>query len=242
VYDQAGTGEPLDLEIADPSHTRWIAGGGLLLERETIVQSARPARRLAEAIRSANELTVEAWVRPASLNQDGPARIVTLSDDAYHRNVTLAQGLWDNGGTELYNVRLRTSATSADGQPSLSSPQGLLTTEMTHVVYTRNATGRAFLYINGVPRATMMTRGDLLTAWDESYYLALGNEVLPGNDRDRFWLGEYALVALYDRALSAREVTQNFAADAERDTLPGACVVCPRSTIEAYPYPAPANR
>jgi hypothetical protein len=240
VYDQAGTSKPLDLEIADPLHTRWIAGGGLLLERETVVQSTRPARRLSDAIRSANEVTVEAWVRPASLNQDGPARIVTLSEDAYHRNVTLAQGLWDDGGTRLYDVRLRTSETSTDGQPSLSSPDGSLTTDMTHVVYTRDATGRAFLYINGVPRATMMMAGDLLTAWDKSYYLALGNEVLPGSDRDRFWLGEYALVALYDRALSAQEVTQNFAA--EFDTLPRTCTACRLPTVEVYPYPAPANR
>jgi hypothetical protein len=65
--------------------------------------------------------------------------------------------------------------------------------------------GVAKLYINGVERASGTVGGDF-SNWDRGFRLALANE-FTGN---RTWLGEYHLVAIYDRALSPKEVTQNF--------------------------------
>jgi hypothetical protein len=154
-----------------------------------------------------NGLTIEAWVKPGDTSQDGPARIVTLSQDPYNRNFTLGQGLWGSYPSDLFDVRLRTTTTRDNGTPSLTTPAGLLTTELTHVVYTRGASGVARIYMGGVERVSGTLGGDL-SNWDESYRLALGNE-LTG---DRPWLGELHLVAIYDRALSQAEVSQNFEA------------------------------
>jgi hypothetical protein len=82
-------------------------------------------------------------------------------------------------------------------------------TELSHVVYTRDATGVARIYVDGVERASGMVGGDF-SNWDGGFRLALANE-LTG---DRPWLGEFYLVAIFNRALSQAEVSQNFEAGA----------------------------
>ena len=63
-------------------------------------------------------MTIEAWIKPANTTQAGPARIVTLSKDPSSRNFTLGQK------AGVYEVRFRTTTTSPNGEPSLSSPGG----------------------------------------------------------------------------------------------------------------------
>jgi hypothetical protein len=210
VHDVSGEGTPLDLEISDGSAVSWIPGGGLIVNSATLIASAGPATKVIDACQDSDEITIEAWVKPANTTQDGPARIVTLSQDPYNRNFMLGQGLWGTQPSALYNVRLRTTGTTDNGQPSLSSPDGSLTTDLTHVVYTRDASGVARVYVDDVQRASLTVGGDF-SNWDESYRLALANE-LTG---DRPWLGEFRLVAIYSRALSQAEVSQNFEAGAD---------------------------
>jgi hypothetical protein len=91
--------------------------------------------------------------------------------------------------------------------PSLTTPTGVLAATLTHVVYTRDASGQATIYLDGLPVSGEQTDGSL-DSWDSGYRLLLGNEA----SGDRPWLGELYLVAIYDRALSEAEVTQNFGA------------------------------
>ncbi len=154
----------------------------------------------------ATEITVEAWVKPENTIQNGPARIVSLSSDLYNRNFTLGQGI-AGGSSAVYEMRLRTTATDANGNPSLSSPGGFLITRLTHFVYTRDASGAARIYVDGVERAAGTLQGTFAN-WDAGFRLALANE-LTG---DRPWLGEYHLVALYNRALSPEDVNLNYLA------------------------------
>jgi hypothetical protein len=83
----------------------------------------------------------------------------------------------------------------------------MVSTRVSHVVYTREASGRATIYVNGIPRARRIVGGDL-SNWSEGFRLALANEATGG----RPWFGEFHLVAIYGRALSAREVRRNRAA------------------------------
>ena len=159
-----------------------------------------------DSVRASNEITLEIWVKPANTTQKGPARILTLSADTHSRNFTLGQGRWGTQPSDLYDVRLRTTVTSDNGRPSLSTGSGSLTTQLTHIVYTRDASGVARIYIDGVQRALGSLDGDL-SNWDSGFRLALANE-LTG---DRGWLGEFYLLAVYNRALSQVEVDQNFA-------------------------------
>jgi hypothetical protein len=80
---------------------------------------------------------------------------------------------------------------------------GPVRTELTHVAYSRDASGEAALYVNGEPIAAASVPGDV-SNWDDSFRFALANELT----RDRTWLGEYRRVAIYDRALSADDVAK----------------------------------
>ena len=209
AYDVSGVGTPLDLHTEDASAISW-ANGALIVHQPALIASDGPASNLIEAARTSDEVTIEAWIKPANTTQDGPARIVTLSQDLYNRNFTLGQGFWGTQPSALYNVRFRTTDTNPSGQPPLTTMDGSLSTDLTHVVYTRDASGIAKIFLNGVPWASKTVGGDL-SNWNDTYRLALANEFTG----DRPWLGEFHLVAIYSHALTQAEVEQNFQAGAQ---------------------------
>ncbi len=115
VKDTSGAGTPLDLQIKDASTVQWLNGGGVRITKPALIASSGAATKLIEAAKRSKACTIEAWIKPENTTQAGPARIVTLSKDTGVRNVTLGQ----KGGA--YEVRFRTSTTSANGEPALAT-------------------------------------------------------------------------------------------------------------------------
>ena len=200
VHDRSGSGRPLDLKIENPDAVQWQKGA-LIVRSSTKIGSAGPANKMTAAVRRSNAVSIEAWVKPANTKQSGPARLVTLSADSSQRNFTLGQD------GNRYEVRLRTTSTSTNGIPATPAPANTVSTKLTHIVYTRDAAGNASVFVNGKRRVSKKVAGKL-SGWNEGYRFALANE-LTG---DRPWLGELHLVAIYSRALSAKEIQQNFKA------------------------------
>lgn len=196
VHDQSGMRPSLDLTIADEAHVRWL-NPGLAIEKATLVASTQQADKIIAQCQASNALTIEAWLKPAGIEQRGPARILTLSADPINRNFTLGQGLFGQPEQAMYDVRLRTTATDNNGLPSLAAGSNLTTT-LTHVAYTKDALGEATLYINGEAQGRRTIGGDFAN-WNLNFHLALGNEFT----NQRPWLGEYYMVALYCQALTA---------------------------------------
>jgi hypothetical protein len=203
VHDQAGIGTPLDLEIANPMLTAW-SSGGLVISGTTLIASTVPATRLTRAISGTNEVSLEAWIRPADTRQETLARILSLANDAVIRNLELVQEREEGHEETHFTVRLRTTDTTRAGEPALGTPKDSVKPILQHVVYTRDALGLARIYINGVKVADMKLSGNL-TNWDEAYQLVLANTLTA----DRPWLGEYQRVAIFNRALSPAEVVQH---------------------------------
>ena len=116
VRDAAGHGEPLHLAIEKPDAVQWLPEGGLRIKSATLVASAGSAGKVTKAIQRSRAFALEAWISPANTTQSGPARIVTLSKDTGNRSFTLGQA------AGAYEVRFRTTNTSANGEPSLWSP------------------------------------------------------------------------------------------------------------------------
>lgn len=200
VNDHSGVGSPIPLHISDP--TRIARNEGSLIFRAAArLESDASVGRLIQSIRRTESLTIEAWVRPNSPDQTGPARLVTLSQNGSNRNFTLGQD------GSRFDVRLRTTETSDNGIPSLASSEGAARAEWTHLIYTRSRSGRARIYINGELDQEKQVDGRF-TNWDADYQLGLGDEF----SGDRPWLGAMSLVALYDRALTREEVSRNFEA------------------------------
>jgi len=116
IRDVSEAGDALDLKIEDPEAIKWLDGGGLAIESPVLIASSGPASKIVSAVKRTGAVTIEAWIKPANKTQAGPARIVSLSADTGQRNFTLGQA------EGAYEVRLRTTDTSPNGEPSLWSP------------------------------------------------------------------------------------------------------------------------
>jgi hypothetical protein len=204
VTDVSGVGEPLDLTIEDTGAS-WDPGR-LVITEQALVATPGPATKLIEAAKASNEITIEAWVKPADAAQCGPARIVTLSVDTGHRNFTLGQGAnrEQEDGTK-YVVRLRTTKTNDNGTDQALEAGDVTTDGLSHLVYVREASGKARFYLNAIEVGSRRVRGNF-SNWDDDYRLGLGNEFT----KDRLWRGELHLVAIYNRALGPAEIEQNY--------------------------------
>lgn len=231
VFDRSGVSVPLNLTVRDPNAIRWLQHG-VAIVAPTIFVSPGPASKVIEAVQKTNEITIEAWVRSQNISQDGPARIITLSKNTHERNFTIGQGMWDDLPSSLYDARLRTTETNEDGRPGLSTASGLLTTDMTHIVYTRTISGIARLFLNGVEQANNVVGGDL-SNWDATYRLGLANEMTG----DRAWLGELHHLAIYDQAFSATAAKQRF--DESKQAMLSADVSAPATPAFPVPLPTP---
>ena len=206
VKDVSGVEPALDLQIANNKAVKW-GKESLEVRGQTMIKSIKVPTKITKTVKGTGQLTVEAWIQPANLKQGGPARILTISKDISNRNFTLGQD------GNKYDLRLRTSNASLNGLPSLASPVKSVSTELTHLTYTREPSGKARLYLNARQVAEKNIPGDLKD-WDGNYRLALGNEF----SNNRAWQGSYHLVAIYGRALSSQDVKKNFEAGAGADT------------------------
>jgi hypothetical protein len=155
---------------------------------------------LLRELRGSNRLTVEAVIRPDSLDQTGPARIVSFSRDSSARNFTLGQA----GDTLVF--RLRTPATGANGSNPETALCKIPAGRYTHVVVTYSP-GRLVCYRDGVKTLdTDRIKGDLAN-W-EPHHLIFGDEWRDNRD----WRGVIEGVAIYRRVLDAAEARANYEA------------------------------
>jgi hypothetical protein len=202
VADQSGVLPNHDLTIADPGNVAWSVDH-LEINAATALSTAGAATKLVARAQASGELTIEAWIKPADVTQGGPARIITMSTDPWVRNFMLGQE------TNTYAARFRADGETDwdNGSPTVFTTAGTATTALTHVVHTHGSDGAEVLYIDGVENQTFMRMGGL-SQWDDAYPIIVANE----GTNDRTWLGELHLIAVYDRALDAGEVEQNFTA------------------------------
>ncbi|MFA9564137.1 MAG: LamG domain-containing protein, partial [Acidimicrobiales bacterium] len=202
----SGSGAPLDLTVADPGNVTWVPGGGLTVDASTTIGSPGAASKVTSAIKATNEMTVEAWVTPAAGEQTGPARLVASSPNPNARNFMLAQGAYSNLPDDVFASRFRTT-TSFTGTPTMFTPAGTANPTLTHIVLTRSTSDIQTLYVNGVQEASSTIAGTTAN-WDNTYPLTLANIA----DGSRPWTGTLCLVAVYDSALSASNVGDNYEA------------------------------
>ncbi|MFT5477709.1 MAG: PKD repeat protein, partial [Planctomycetota bacterium] len=209
IHDVSRFGAPLDMTIPDPGAVVWGADG-IEIVTPTLIRSEGPATKITTSIRASQEMSFEVWVDPSSLGQSGPARIVTLSDPGIGNAADFMLG---QTAGDSFETRLRTLLTNQYGLPALNSGLGTVRTDLVHLVYTRDSSSLASIYLDGA----LVRSGTIAGAhssWDTSFELGFGNAFT----LDRSWLGSLHLVAFYDRALSPTDVAQNFAAGANGGT------------------------
>jgi hypothetical protein len=216
----SGVGTALDININDPDNElKWLTGGGVSYKPlhwkkfespgSAKIMTAGPATKIIDACMASNQITAEAWIKPGTTGQAGPARAITISSSSGSRNITVSYQ------HKYYHIRCRTTDTDGNGLPAtINKKDNLYLDDLHHFVFTYSNPGSK-MYKNSVDIPTEARDGtwkkdNMLTGtfsnWVATFKLVLFNEY---NAPRAFW-GDLHLVAFYDRALSAAEVKQNY--------------------------------
>jgi cytochrome c553 len=201
AYDTSGVDPAINLNLS--GSYSWVEGWGVQFNGGKAQGTTSDSSKLAQLIQATGEYTIEAWVVPANVTQEGPARIISYSAGETNRNFTLGQTLY------RYDFMHRSSTTDANGEPAHTTADGdedLQASEQ-HVVVTFDPTNGRRTYVNGVFTDDVdATAPGTLNDWDDSYALVLGSEVSGAHA----WEGKVRLLAIHNRSLDASQIQQNF--------------------------------
>ncbi len=186
--------------------------------RPGLVKSIVPPHGLPEQLNRGQGLTIEAWISSTKPNQFGPARIVTYSQDPFHRNFSLGQH-----GSDLV-LRMRTSHSHPTGMsPPIIARNVFTTGGQKHVMVSYDFSN-CRIYVNGkLQKQSRAIKGDF-SNWDPDYPLLLGNE----RTGDRPWLGTIEQLALYQGSMPPAEVVAHY----QQPSSPS----LPRSAVAAFDF------
>ncbi|UHQ53766.1 MULTISPECIES: LamG domain-containing protein [unclassified Microbulbifer] len=203
AYDTSGVDPAIDLTLS--GDVEWLGSWGLQMKGGKAQGATATSRKLFDTLTATGEYSIEAWVAPANVSQEGPARIVTYSGGNNIRNFTLGQAMYN------YTFQNRGDTTDADGMPALVTDDMAERVQATlqHVVATYDPLEGRKLYVNGEYTGDMdPTDPALLGTWDDTFALAVGSEV----SNDNQWQGSVRLLAVHSRALSAEDIATNYSA------------------------------
>jgi hypothetical protein len=163
-----------------------VADGIALFEGHSILESTPGPEWLGDAI-DAGSLEVRLSFETAGGDQDGPARLLTITEDVHHADLMIGQ---DDADLVL---RVRRPSSDASGEPAFVVPGAF--SEGWHELSVRIAAGRLEATFDGQvvldePLAAG-TDGTGVSSWDRNYRVALGDEP----DGDREWEGRLRDVA-----------------------------------------------
>lgn len=201
VYDTSGIEPAINLTLS--GQYEWIGGWGVQFAAGKAQGSTAASAKLRNLIGATGEFTIETWVAPANVTQNGPARIVTYSGGATDRNLMLGQTMYS------YDALVRSGSTDQAGEPRLTTDPAAerLQATLQHVVLTYSPADGRRLYVNGEFTGDAdPVAGGLLNEWDNTFALAVGSEV---DNRNR-WAGAMRLLAIHNRALTPEQIVQNY--------------------------------
>jgi hypothetical protein len=201
AFDTSGVSPSLDLTLSG-SHD-WVGGWGVRLTGGKAQGSTADSKKIHDLIVATSEFSLETWVAPSNVTQDGPARLISYSGGSDTRNFMLGQTLYN------YDFLVRNNNTDANGEPSLSTANAdeVLQAALQHVVVNYDANGGRRIYVNGEDTGYQDSiEGSLLNEWDDSFAFVLGSEV---SGRDNFE-GTIRMVAVHNRVLTPEQIASNF--------------------------------
>lgn len=206
AFDTSGVEPAINLTLSGSFN--WVGGWGVQIVDGKAQGSTSASKKLHDLIKATGEYSIEAWVTPANVTQEGPAGIVSYSGGTDIRNFTLGQTLYD------YNFLNRSSETDANGDPNLSTPSAdeILQAALQHVVAVFSPTEGRKIYVNGeLVAEEAVETGGTLNDWDDTFAVVMGNEVTGNaNNDDNLWQGTLRMVAVHNRVLTPEQIVQNF--------------------------------
>ena len=208
IRDISGYLTPLNLKILPTSSVSWNESNRLSINSNATLISDLPATKIVSALKKTNELTIEVWIKPNEQYSSSDSRILSIGNNDSDIGFVLEQYYDYSEEKHInYGSRLQTESTNYSGYPLLLPKNDNLYLNMQHITYVRDSLGKELLYINGSKVAEGFRPGSLNT-WKDNYYIRLGNEA----DQIHSWKGTFYVVAIYDRALNYREISNNYRA------------------------------
>ena len=231
AFDTSGVNPGMHLQFS--GNVEWVGGWGIDIISGRAQATTATSKKLYDLITATGEYSLEAWVVPANVSQEGPARIISYAGSEDERNFTLGQILYS------YDAQQRSggSLTTADADEDLQAT-------LQHVVVSYDPVNGRRIYVNGE------FTGDIdpapagnLADWVNNFAFVLGNEV----SGDLPWQGKFRLVAIHNRALTDEQVARNFSVGvgekffllfsvAEHTGVPDGYIVFEVSQFDSYSY------
>jgi len=195
--------------------------------RQGAFEPDRISGDLLTAARKSGELTIEATLVASSVNQGGPARIISFSSGSSSRNFTLGQ----EGANLVF--RLRTPATDDNGMSREVELGQIEADRPTHVLI-RYRDRQLEAFIDGKMSLSTDAIQGSFENWTEQG-LIFGDEVGGG----RNWAGELEGIAIYSRFLNDEEVALHQSRYAARyaERKPAERLVVDAQLVEASRIP-----
>ena len=92
AYDTSGVNPGMHLEFS--GEVDWVGGWGIDVISGRAQATTASSKKLYDLITATGEYSIEAWVVPANVSQEGPARIISYAGSDDERNFTLGQILY----------------------------------------------------------------------------------------------------------------------------------------------------
>jgi len=199
-----------EIHLTRNENTDWVSGYGIeFMSGGSARASIADSQKLYDLISPRNEFSIEAWVVPANVTQEGPAIIASYSSGSNDRNFSMGQTLYSYEFLNRNTASGLDSSNTANGGPTLITDpddEDLQATQQ-HVVMTYDPVNGRRIYVNGEFTGDEdSVLGGSLREWNDGYLFVLGAETNGTNG----WLGKIRLAAIYNRALSQEQIQQNF--------------------------------
>ncbi|MDM9382812.1 VanZ family protein [Chlorogloeopsis sp. ULAP01] len=119
-------------------------GKGVFVSSNNWLKTATPVYQLNKRISKTSEFTISTTIATSNLNQTGPARIVSISDNPVNRNFTLGQE-----GTTL-NIRVRTPASGTNGSDIQMNIPGVFADNKPHHILITYSQANLQVYVDNL--------------------------------------------------------------------------------------------
>lgn len=201
VADTSGIQPELPLTLS--GDYEWLGGWGVRFSGGKAQGGTSGSSKLSNLITQTGEYSIEAWLAPNNVTQED-AWIAGYSGGNASRNVLFTQTMYNY---DFYN-RSNVSLGDGSGGPlmSTSDDDELAQATLQHVVLNYDPINGRRIFVNGIDSGVVDEQGGgLLTGWNDSYALTLGNSV--GFNRD--WLGAIRMVAIHNNVLTPEQIELN---------------------------------
>jgi glycopeptide antibiotics resistance protein len=137
------------------------------LSEKNWLETKAPVSKLNQRISQTSEFSLSATIGTANAEQKGPARIISISGDATHRNFTLGQN-----GNNL-DIRLRTQITGENGADIELAVPKIFTDAKPHNIIITYSRANLQVYVDNLQNFYSFNLLDLMPKQQKIFYSAL---------------------------------------------------------------------